>query len=515
MKDKEWIENNQGDGKQLEYYLEFLKSKNLKARDAHAGNLYTAISSLIPEGLGWQKIDLNLGLAEDLRKDFEVKMKDKEWIENNQGDGRQLEYYLEFLKSKNLKARGAHAGNLYSAISSLIPEGLGWQRIHLNLGLAEDLRKNFGTRSADAQWRQEHQGNLGQIKYYAEVIGASIKEMNAEALYSALSSLLDHELAMGEGLKRPAWQALDWKKMKQPMREILETAPYSSIVIPERGSLARSEMRAAGQPARAEMREEERPDVEYFKNKIAQPFGLSQNTQEELIRIMESSQEPYSAIAVGVLAWLASDPKLPGGMQAREVLWAISELENVPGIDRVLDHINIKNNSTISGFLTEIIFAYQKQRQGYVVLAMAAELLPNVEVDIVLLERGRSVVDSAGGIRQEKHKVILAESKHYPRNVEVEEWMKEEIEPKINKYWEAIQESKNHEFFLEHYKGQNEELFDFVQPSEFVFLISDSIRRSKGFRIPKKAAALKSCRFRDLPALTFLNIRHSRLFSFR
>ncbi|MBI3306377.1 MAG: hypothetical protein HYZ84_01035, partial [Candidatus Omnitrophica bacterium] len=166
LKEAGWIEANSGDGKQIDYYISFLKSNGIDARDKHAGALFSAISSLVPKELGWQRMDLNLGLAEDLRADFGRKLKEAGWINANSGDGKQIDYYLSFLKLKGINARDKHAGNLFSAISSLVPKELGWQVMQLNLGLAEDLREDFGRKLKEAGWIDANSGDGKQIDYY-------------------------------------------------------------------------------------------------------------------------------------------------------------------------------------------------------------------------------------------------------------------------------------------------------------------------------------------------------------
>lgn len=228
---------------------------------------------------------------------------------------------------------------------------------------------------------------------------------------------------------------------------------------------SRSEVRETIQ-RQAQMHESKRPDVEYFEREIADPLRLPDATRRELIQIMLGSKVPYSEIAVGVLAHLASLPELPGRLRAREVLWAIRELANVPGLSRVLNHINIGSKENQVGFYTEIVFAYKKQQEGYVVLSLDTDLPPNVEVDILLFRPERLG----------KPGMILAEAKYFPDHRNLQEWMKEELPKKIEKYAQAVQETiQAGLLLLEDYPDSQ----DLEPPHEFIFLISDSVRNAQ------------------------------------
>ncbi len=173
LNDQTWIPTHQGDEGQIQYYLEFFKDK---ASDKHAGNLYAAISSLIPRELGWKTLNLNLGDVISLREDLTQKLNDQTWITAHQGDEGQIQYYLEFFKDKS---SDKHAGNLYSAISSLIQgeakKLLKWTRIDKPMSelvpqgarLADAPKKNDGKPLSEEERRKKEEEEREKIKAYA------------------------------------------------------------------------------------------------------------------------------------------------------------------------------------------------------------------------------------------------------------------------------------------------------------------------------------------------------------
>ncbi|MSR78271.1 MAG: hypothetical protein EXS63_08645, partial [Candidatus Omnitrophica bacterium] len=217
IKKTRWLEANQRNGRQVAYFKSWFKAN---ARDKHAGMLFSVISDLIPKELDWTKMNLNLGEAIDLRKDFAKRIKKTRWLEANQRNGRQVEYFKSWFKAN---ARNKHAGTLFSAISDLIPKELNWTKMNLNLGEAIDLREDFSKRIKETGWLAANQGNGRQVEYFKAWFKVNARDKHAGTLFSAILDLIPKEL--------------DWTGMNLNLGEAIDLREDFATRIKETGWL--------------------------------------------------------------------------------------------------------------------------------------------------------------------------------------------------------------------------------------------------------------------------------------
>ncbi|MBP9866350.1 MAG: hypothetical protein KBC91_08125, partial [Candidatus Omnitrophica bacterium] len=221
------IRDYAGNDGQVRYYLEFLGDK---ARDKHAGNLFSVASSLIThlKGLNWTQMSFNLGDVIDIRSDLSKKIADGSLIRDYAGNDGQLQYYIDFLGEE--KAESKHAGHLYTVVSSLIKgiEGLGWEFMGLNLGEVLELRAQVSKKIEDGSLLRDYSGDEGQIQYYLDFFGtAKAKTKSAGSLFAAITSLTRNV------------KGLDWHLMRPNLGDVIRLRADIAARI-EDGSLLRN-----------------------------------------------------------------------------------------------------------------------------------------------------------------------------------------------------------------------------------------------------------------------------------
>ncbi|MFH1800783.1 MAG: response regulator [Candidatus Omnitrophota bacterium] len=154
------------------------------------------------------------------------------------GDGGQVRFYKEVFGPRAPKM---HAGQLFNAISSMIPGDLNWKKMDMNLEAVSKLREDFEAKLKEPGWIEGRQGDAKQLEYYLEAFGPRVRKMRARNLYSAISSILDQRLG-AKSLR----QILDWHGVSHPMSELVEAKGDGSLVI--RTEKLRSEIRENQQP---------------------------------------------------------------------------------------------------------------------------------------------------------------------------------------------------------------------------------------------------------------------------